>query len=114
MLSYEYCISKGTIEEVLVAFWGGPSTLKMLLYKWAFSWSEKEIIIVHGGVGGIARRQIERPFGGGLYTGTGANGDREIFICPVQLTTSRIGNLTRLIHTLAIRMYVCMYVLLYV
>ena len=32
----------------------------------------------------------------------GANGDREIFIFPVQLTTSRIGNLTRLIITLAI------------
>ena len=30
-----------------------------------------------------------------------ANGDREIFIFPVhQLITSRIGNLTRLIHTL--------------
>ena len=29
---------------------------------------------------------------------------REIFIFPVQLTTSRIGNLTRLIHTLA---YMC-------
>ena len=31
-----------------------------------------------------------------------ANADREIFIFPVQLTTCRIGNLTRLIHTLAI------------
>ena len=30
-----------------------------------------------------------------------ANGDREIFIFPVDLTTSRIGNLTRLIHILA-------------
>ena len=29
---------------------------------------------------------------------SGANGDREIFNFPVQLTTSRIGNLTRLIH----------------
>ena len=29
-----------------------------------------------------------------------ANGDREIFILPVQLATSRIGNLTRLIPTL--------------
>ena len=28
-------------------------------------------------------------------------GDREIFIFPVQLTTSRIGNLARLIYTLA-------------
>ena len=31
-----------------------------------------------------------------------ANGAREIFIFPVQLTTRRIGNLTRLIFTLAI------------
>ena len=31
---------------------------------------------------------------------SGANGDREMFSFPVQLTTSRIGNLTRLIHTL--------------
>ena len=34
---------------------------------------------------------------------SGANADREIFIFPVQLTTCRIGNLTRLIHTFAIR-----------
>ena len=33
---------------------------------------------------------------------SGANADREIFIFPVQLTASRIGNLTRLILTLAI------------
>ena len=33
---------------------------------------------------------------------SGANGDREILIFPDQLTTSRIGNFTRLIHTLAI------------
>ena len=31
---------------------------------------------------------------------SGAYGDRGILIFPVQLTTSRIGNLTRLIHTL--------------
>ena len=31
-----------------------------------------------------------------------ANGDREIFIFLVQLTTGRIGHLTRLILTLAI------------
>ena len=35
-------------------------------------------------------------------SGTNFNADGEIFIFPVQLTTSRIGNLTRLIHTLAI------------
>ena len=33
---------------------------------------------------------------------SGANGDRDIFPFPVQLTTRRIGNLTRLIHNLAI------------
>ena len=33
---------------------------------------------------------------------SGANADREISSFPVQLTTCRIGNLTRLIHTLAI------------
>ena len=33
---------------------------------------------------------------------SGANADREIFIFPVQLTRSRIGNLTRSIHTLAL------------
>ena len=32
---------------------------------------------------------------------SGANRDREMFIFPVQLTMSRIGNLTRLIHALA-------------
>ena len=32
---------------------------------------------------------------------SGADGDRGIFIFPVQLTTSRMGNLTRLIHTLS-------------
>ena len=31
---------------------------------------------------------------------SGTHGDRGMFIFPVQLTTSRIGNLTRLIHTL--------------
>ena len=33
---------------------------------------------------------------------SGANGDRELFIFLVELTTSKIGNLTRLIVTLAI------------
>ena len=33
-------------------------------------------------------------------TFSGANGYREIFIFPIQLTMSRIGNLTRSIHTL--------------
>ena len=38
---------------------------------------------------------------------SGVNGDREILIFPVQLITSRIGNLTRLIHTLAKCMTMC-------
>ena len=33
---------------------------------------------------------------------SGTNADREIFIFPVQLTTYRTGNLTGLVHTLAI------------
>ena len=41
----------------------------------------------------------------------GANADREIFIFPVQLTTSRIGNLTRLIHTLAVCVAIYTYIL---
>ena len=35
-----------------------------------------------------------------------ANEDREMFIFPVQLTTSKIGNLTRSILTLATAVYV--------
>ena len=31
---------------------------------------------------------------------SGENGDKEMFIFPVQLTTGRISNLRRLIHTL--------------
>ena len=44
-----------------------------------------------GTVEPVSREQILRH---------GTHGDRGIFIFPVQLTTSRIGNLTRLIHTL--------------
>ena len=43
---------------------------------------------------------MPNPFRETKFSGT--NGDREIVIFPVQLTTSRIGNLTRLILTLAI------------
>ena len=42
-----------------------------------------------------------------------ANGDREIFIFPVQLTTSRIGNLTRSILALAICVTIHTYILDY-
>ena len=41
---------------------------------------------------------------------SGANADREMFIFPRQLTTSRIGNLTRLIHTLAICVTIYTYI----
>ena len=42
---------------------------------------------------------------------SGTHGDRGIFIFPVQLTTSRIGNLTRLIHTLLYVMTIHTYIL---
>ena len=48
-----------------------------------------------GGRGLLPNRSREIKF-------SGAKGDREIFIFPVSLTTCRIGNLTRLILTLAI------------
>ena len=41
---------------------------------------------------------------------SGTYGDRGIFIFPVQLTTSRIGNLTRLIHTLLYVMTIHTYI----
>ena len=41
---------------------------------------------------------------------SGTHGDREIFIFPVQLTTSRTGNLTRLIHTLLCVMTIHTYI----
>ena len=41
---------------------------------------------------------------------SGTHGDRGIFIFPVQLTTSRIGNLTRLIHTLLYMMTIHTYI----
>ena len=45
---------------------------------------------------------------------SGSNGDREIFIFPVQLTTSRIGNLTRLIHTLLYAMTILLLIRIYI
>ena len=47
-----------------------------------------------------ARRDCRTPSSETEFFGT--NGDREILIFPVQLTMCRIGNLTRLTHTLAI------------
>ena len=41
---------------------------------------------------------------------SGTYGDRGIFIFPVQLTTSRIGNLTRLTHTLLYVMTIHTYI----
>ena len=43
----------------------------------------------------------------------GTNADREIIIFPLQLTTSRTGNLTRLIHTLAICVTIHTYIIQY-
>ena len=40
---------------------------------------------------------------------SGTHGDRGILIFPVQLNTSRIGNLTRLIHTLRYVMTIHIY-----
>ena len=45
---------------------------------------------------------------------SGTHGDRGIFIFPAQLTTSRIGNLTRLIHTLLYVMTIRTYIIYYV
>ena len=41
---------------------------------------------------------------------SGASGDREASMSSVQLTTSRIGNLTRLIHTLLYVMTIHTYI----
>ena len=41
---------------------------------------------------------------------SGTHGDRGLEIFPVQLTTSRIGNLTRLIHTLLYVMTIHTYI----
>ena len=49
----------------------------------------------------VSKHQIQSEYGDEQAA---ANADREILIFPLQLTTSRIGNLSRLIHTLAINM----------
>ena len=49
-------------------------------------------------MGRLTRGGTVNPFRETKLSGT--YGDRGIIIFPVQLTTSRIGNLTRLIHTL--------------
>ena len=51
---------------------------------------------------GVEQADAEQPNPSRDTIFSGANGDSEIFIFLVQLTTSRIDNLTRLIHTLAI------------
>ena len=56
----------------------------------------------------VSRDQILRHARG--HSGT--HGDRGILIFPVQLTTSRIGNLTRLIHTLAICVTIHIHILI--
>ena len=65
-------------------------------------------------------RGTGRPNLSGETEFSGANWDEEIFISPVQLTTSRLGNLARLIHTYILYgqllidcIYVCMYVCMF-
>ena len=50
----------------------------------------------------LGRNPVSKPWIQPEYKFSGTNVDGGIFIFPVQLTTSRTGNLTRLIHTLAI------------
>ena len=45
---------------------------------------------------------------------SGTNGDREILFFRVQLTTSRIGNLTRSLHTLLYVMTIYTYIYTYI
>ena len=45
---------------------------------------------------------------------SGANRDREMSIFPIQLTTSRIGNLTQLIYTLPYVMTIPTYIYIYI
>ena len=54
----------------------------------------------------VSKHQVQPEYRDEQFSG--ASGDREIFVFPVELTTSRIGNLTRLILTLAT--YLCIYV----
>ena len=49
---------------------------------------------------GRGTERLPKPFRETKFSG--ANADREISKFPVQLTTCRIDNLTRLVHTLAI------------
>ena len=51
-------------------------------------------------VAGIGRNPVSKHQIQPEYKDEQADADREILIFPDQLTTSRIGNLTRLIHTL--------------
>ena len=58
--------------------------------------SKHQILLVVWRISGLTRDgnpSLEIKF-------SGANGDRQNIIFPIQLTTSRIGNLTRLIHTM--------------
>ena len=58
------------------------------------------------GINYVSKHQIQpgagRPNPSRETKFSGTNADREILIFPVELTTCRTGNLTRLIHTLAI------------
>ena len=56
----------------------------------------------------LTRDRTAEPVSRDQFSGT--QGDREMFIFPVQLTTSRTGNLTRLIHTLLYVMAIHTYI----
>ena len=61
----------------------------------------------------VSKHQIQPEYGDEQARETkfsGTNADRKIFIFPVQVATCRTGNLTRLIHTLAIYVTIHTYI----
>ena len=86
-------------------------------------------VVAEFGRNSVSKHQIQPEYGdeqadAGRGTGrlnpsreiefSGTHGDRGILISPVQLTTSRIGNLTRLIHTLLYVMTIHTYIHTYI
>ena len=74
-----------------IVLWNAPGGVSSVLYRMGMSRLTRD-----GTAEPVSRRL--NPSRETKLSGTYR--DREIFIIPVQLTTSRIGNLTRLIHTL--------------
>ena len=62
----------------------------------------------------VSKHRIRPEYGDEQADVSGTHGDRGILIFPVQLTTSRIGNLTRLIHTLLYVMIIHTYIHTYI